>query len=81
MKNKFTPANVGYAQDYLNFNSQLDPYKLRFFDEMALTDRTAKNAMDIPYVELARWSGWRYVCIDGASDTIAFLYFFAEAIE
>lgn len=30
---KFTPENVDYCQDFLNYMSAIDPYKLKYFDE------------------------------------------------
>ena len=30
---KFTLENVDYCQDFLNYVSSVDPYKLKFFDE------------------------------------------------
>ncbi len=30
---KFTPDNVDYCQDFLNYVSTIDPYKLKYFDE------------------------------------------------
>ena len=34
---KFTRANVDYCQDVLNYMSNVDPYKLKFFDESGAT--------------------------------------------
>ena len=30
---KFTPENIGYCQEFLNYISTVDPFKLKFFDE------------------------------------------------
>lgn len=35
--NKFTPANINYCQDYLNYMCQVDPHKLKFFDESGVS--------------------------------------------
>lgn len=33
---KFTPDNLNYCQDYVNYISTVDPYKLKFFDESGI---------------------------------------------
>ena len=33
---KFTPENIAYCQEFLNYISTVDPFKLKFFDESGL---------------------------------------------
>lgn len=34
---KFTRANVDYCQDFLNYMSNVDPFRLKFFDESGVS--------------------------------------------
>ena len=99
VKNKFTPENVNYAQDFLNFISQVDPYRLKFFDEMGVNmndcnKRYGHSLKNTPCIEVGRFmkspnitlnflgglDGVMYAnTVNGASDTVEFLNFFAEA--
>ena len=59
VKNKFSAPNVNYSQDYLNFISQIDLYRLKFFDEMGvcLSDcnkRYGHSLRNTPCVEVGR---------------------------
>ena len=57
VKNKFSAGNVNYSQDYLNFISQIDPYKLIFFDEMGvnLSKRYGHSLKNTPCIEVGRF--------------------------
>ena len=99
VKNKFSAPNVNYSQDYLNFISQIDPHRLKFFDEMGvcLSDcnkRYGHSLKNTPCVEVGRLIKSAHVTlnflggldgvmyantINGASDSIEFFIFFAEA--
>jgi transposase len=61
IKNKFYEANVNYSQDYLNFISQIDPYRLKFFDEMGVSlydsnKRYGHSLKNTPCVEVGRFT-------------------------
>ena len=99
VKNKFSVDNVNYSQDYLNFISQVDPYKLKFFDEMGVNlndcnKRYGHSLKNTPCIEVGGFSKSQNITLNflgglegvmyantvtGASDTIEFLNFFAEA--
>ena len=99
VKNKFSAPNVNYSQDYLNFISQIDLHRLKFFDEMGVclfdcNKRYGHSLKNTPCVEVGRLiksahitlnflgglDGVMYAnTINGVSDTIEFLNFFAEA--
>ena len=59
---KFTPANVNYCQEFLNYISSVDPYKLKFFDEsgIKLPDVGRPNyghsLVGTPAVEILRYA-------------------------
>ncbi len=60
LKNKFTPENVNYSQDYLNFISQIDPHRSKFFDEMGVnlydcSKRYGHSLRNTPCVDVARF--------------------------
>lgn len=56
---KFTVANINYCQDFLDFMSQVDPYRVKFFDEsgVSLQDsnkRYGHSTINTPCVEVGR---------------------------
>lgn len=56
---KFTRANVDYCQDFLNYMSNVDPYKLKFFDESGVSlydcnKRYGHSPVNSTCVELGR---------------------------
>lgn len=56
---KFTRANVDYCQDFLNYMSNVDPYRLKFFDESGVSlydcnKRYGHSPVNSACVELGR---------------------------
>ena len=99
---KFTPENIGYSQEFLNYISTVDPFKLKFFDEsgIKLPDIANPNyghsSVGKPCVEIFRNMQTPNITLNllcgadkimyantvrGASNTVKFLDFFAEASQ
>ncbi len=58
--NKFTDENINYCQDFLDFMSQVEPYRLKFFDEcgVALLDcnkHYGHSVVNTPCVEVGKY--------------------------
>ncbi|XP_044174449.1 uncharacterized protein LOC122958075 [Acropora millepora] len=66
---KFTRANVDYCQDFLNYMSNVDPFRLKFFDESGVSLYDCLEG--VLYANT----------LDGASNTLEFLNFFDEATK
>ena len=61
VKNKFSVENLNYSQHYLNFISQVDPYKLKFFDEIGVNlndcnKRYGYSLKNTPCIEVGGFS-------------------------
>ncbi|XP_068761267.1 uncharacterized protein [Montipora capricornis] len=87
---KFSPENLNYCQEFVNYIYTVDPYKLKFFDEsgIKLPDVGRPNyrhsLIGTPAVEtlnlLCGLDGIIYAnTIDGTSNSMTFLNFFEES--
>ena len=43
--NKFTDENIDYCQDFIDYMSQVDPYRLKFFDESGVELQDCNTAI------------------------------------
>lgn len=97
---KFTQQNIEYCQEFVDYISTVDPYKLKFFDESGFKLPDVGNPnyghslvgtpcveifrnMQTPNITLNLLSGAEGIMyantVNGASNTVKFLEFFAEA--
>ena len=67
--NKFTGENMNYCQDFLDYMSQVDPYRLKFFDEsgVVLSDcnkRYGHSVVNTPCVEIGKYPHTRNITLN-----------------
>ena len=67
--NKFTEENINYCQDFLDFMSQVEPYRLKFFDEcgVALLDcnkHYGHSVVNTPCVEVGKYPHSRNITLN-----------------
>ena len=58
-ENKFTDQNIDYCQDFFNYMCEVDPYRLKFFDESGVSlydsnKRYGHSAVNHPCVEVGK---------------------------
>ena len=67
--NKFTNENIDYCQDFLDYMSQVDPYRLKFFDECGVelqdcNKRYGHSVVNTPCVEVGKYPHSRNITLN-----------------